>query len=217
MEELKPTEESGASAAGSNTDPSLKWFLFVVIGILVLQLIYGVAVYRVMGPAMSTRGQFGDMFGGLNALFTGLAFAAVIYTILLQRKDLELQRLELQRSRRELHRAAEAQVGQVAALNEAANLRAMTALVNTYGTELGPVWEKKTELRINLKRCQTDLRRTAESLSQTQPGTELEITYTRKVDENTLEIKHTDEQLSALEEEFGPHAQRAQTARFKIE
>jgi len=144
------------------------------------------------------------MFGGLNALFTGLAFAAVIYTILLQRKDLELQRLELQRSRRELHRAAEAQVGQVAALNEAANLRAMTALVNTYGTELGPVWEKKTELRINLKRCQTDLRRTAESLSQTQPGTELEITYTRKVDENTLEIKHTDEQLSALEEEFGP-------------
>lgn len=29
------------------------------------------------------KGQLGDMFGGVNALFTAFAFAGVIYTILL--------------------------------------------------------------------------------------------------------------------------------------
>jgi len=41
-----------------------------------------------------TKGQFGDMFGSVNALFSGLAFAAITYTILLQRHDLKLTREE---------------------------------------------------------------------------------------------------------------------------
>ena len=32
------------------------------------------------------RGQFGDMFGAVNALFSGLAFAGLILTLILQRK-----------------------------------------------------------------------------------------------------------------------------------
>ena len=48
------------------------------------------------------RGTFGDMFGAINALFSGLAFAGVIYAILLQRKELKLQRTELELTRREL-------------------------------------------------------------------------------------------------------------------
>ena len=47
----------------------------------------------------AARGTFGDMFGALNALFSALAFACVFYTLLLQRRDLELQRVELQQSR----------------------------------------------------------------------------------------------------------------------
>jgi len=35
------------------------------------------------------RGTFGDMFGAANALFSGLAFGGIIYTILLQREDLK--------------------------------------------------------------------------------------------------------------------------------
>ena len=41
------------------------------------------------------RGTFGDMFGSVNALFSGLAFTGIIMTILLQRKEFELQRDEL--------------------------------------------------------------------------------------------------------------------------
>ena len=33
------------------------------------------------------RGQFGDQFGVVNAFFTGLAFAGLIYTIILQKKS----------------------------------------------------------------------------------------------------------------------------------
>lgn len=47
-------------------------------------------------------GTFGDMFGSINALFSGLAFAGIIYTILLQREELGLQREELTATRKEL-------------------------------------------------------------------------------------------------------------------
>ncbi len=65
-----------------------------------------VAVWVLMGVFASDRpspGQFGDMFGAVNALFTGLAFAGLIYTIILQREELGLQRKELRLTRRELN------------------------------------------------------------------------------------------------------------------
>lgn len=53
-------------------------------------------------PNENTRGTFGDQFGAVNALFSGLAFAGLIYTIVLQRRDLELQRHDLKLQRDEL-------------------------------------------------------------------------------------------------------------------
>lgn len=50
----------------------------------------------------NTRGTFGDQFGAVNALFSGFAFAGLIYTIILQRKDLKLQRRDLKLQRRDL-------------------------------------------------------------------------------------------------------------------
>jgi len=47
------------------------------------------------------RGTFGDMFGAVNAIFSGLAFAGLIFTILLQKEELELQRIELTETRQE--------------------------------------------------------------------------------------------------------------------
>lgn len=48
------------------------------------------------------RGQFGDMFGAVNALFSGLAFAGLIITLILQKTELGLQRDELEQTRDEL-------------------------------------------------------------------------------------------------------------------
>jgi hypothetical protein len=48
------------------------------------------------------RGQFGDKFGAVNALFSGLAFACLVYVTFLQRRELALQREELGCIREEL-------------------------------------------------------------------------------------------------------------------
>ena len=36
------------------------------------------------------RGLFGDMFGGVNALFSGLATAGVVFALILQRKEISI-------------------------------------------------------------------------------------------------------------------------------
>lgn len=59
------------------------------------------------GPTV--RGQVGDAFGVVNALFSGLALAGVVLAILMQREELQLQRDELRETRAELSRTAQAQ------------------------------------------------------------------------------------------------------------
>ena len=48
------------------------------------------------------RGTFGDKFGAVNSLFSGLAFAGLIVTLLYQKEELKLQREELAQTREEL-------------------------------------------------------------------------------------------------------------------
>jgi hypothetical protein len=54
-------------------------------------------------------GTFGESFGGLNSIFSGLAFIGLVYTILMQSKELSLQRKELELTRIELKQTVEAQ------------------------------------------------------------------------------------------------------------
>lgn len=49
----------------------------------------------------AVEGVFGDSFGAINALISALAFAGVIVTFWLQRRELDLQRQELQAQRAE--------------------------------------------------------------------------------------------------------------------
>lgn len=44
----------------------------------------------------AARGVFGDKFGAVNALFSGLAFAGIIITISLQRNEIALQRIDIE-------------------------------------------------------------------------------------------------------------------------
>jgi hypothetical protein len=79
--------------------------LFIFIGIVIfLWVAYWVAcVYFIPFSENSAaiRGQFGDMFGGINALFAAFAFAGLLYTVYLQREQLSLQRQELEEARQE--------------------------------------------------------------------------------------------------------------------
>ena len=57
---------------------------------------------------MAPRGAFGDMFGALGALFSGLAFAGLIVTMLQQREDLLNQKDEIKLQRKDLEAQTEA-------------------------------------------------------------------------------------------------------------
>ncbi len=66
----------------------------------------------------STAAGFGDMYGALGACFSGLAFAGVIWAILLQRKDLKLTREDLELTRAELRATTKANEDSAEALEE---------------------------------------------------------------------------------------------------
>jgi len=75
-------------------------WLFPALVVAFVVIAWGATWYFLQGN--EHRGTFGDMFGTVNALFSGLAFGGVIFAILLQRKELKLQRKELELTRGEL-------------------------------------------------------------------------------------------------------------------
>lgn len=110
--------------------------LFVLFGVVVfLQLIVGLLI-TTQFDTWADRGTFGDMFGAVNTLFSGLAFAGVIYAIFLQGKELELQREELKMTRDELAKSADAQNAQVEMMLHAAKINATSSKLDTYSTML---------------------------------------------------------------------------------
>lgn len=78
--------------------PSQRLSLGTAVGIFL-----GVAALWALTPivlaafidTLEHRGQFGDLFGSTNALFSGLAFAGVVLAIILQGQELGLQIKEL--------------------------------------------------------------------------------------------------------------------------
>lgn len=78
--------------------PPRVWHFIALVGIIVTA--WAMGGYWASGR--TDPGRFGDMFGAVNALFSGLAFAGVIYAILLQRHELALQRRELDLTRQVL-------------------------------------------------------------------------------------------------------------------
>jgi hypothetical protein len=72
------------------------------VAIVVASLVFAAIVIPRWYKPPEGAGEFGDMFGAPNALFSGLAFVGVIVAILLQKQELELQREEIRQNRLEL-------------------------------------------------------------------------------------------------------------------
>lgn len=108
----------------------------IIILIIIIFVIFFAYIFIVKGlySDITKRGLFGDMFGGLNALFSGLAFVGVIYAIVLQKEELGLQREELKLTREELRKSAEAQVKSEKALSKQAESLKLTAKLNGLST-----------------------------------------------------------------------------------
>lgn len=67
----------------------MKKIVVVMISILAITSIYFIMVNFFI-EGWTERGQFGDMFGALNAVFSGFALVGVIYTVYLQLKSSEI-------------------------------------------------------------------------------------------------------------------------------
>ena len=87
--------------SGESGKVSWRPLLAIFLGVVLFWTLT-VIVLPVYFPTIETRGQFGDSFGAINALFAGLAFAGVIWAIMLQQKELALQRKELKETREEI-------------------------------------------------------------------------------------------------------------------
>ncbi len=104
--------------------------LFGLGGFLLLLLVWlvlGVGNYCVwcLGESSDGASKFGESFGFVNSLFSGLALVGVVAAIILQRKELTLQRAELKMTREELAKSATAQTQLV-------HLSALSTLLQTY-------------------------------------------------------------------------------------
>jgi Putative phage abortive infection protein len=95
-----------------NTSPIPRWVVWVsFLGVLLLWA--GAWLFFARGLEGS---EFGGSFGAVDALFSGLAFAGVIFAILLQRGELRLQRQELEETRDVMERQQAALASQDATL-----------------------------------------------------------------------------------------------------
>jgi uncharacterized membrane protein len=107
----------------------------IVVVIIICALIY----ISMKDKTTAEQTAFGNIFGGINVIFSGFALAGVILTILLQRNELALQRQELRETKEELKRSAIAQekseralFRQAENLKISAKLSALNTLVNYY-------------------------------------------------------------------------------------
>ncbi|EIZ0309917.1 hypothetical protein HJ024_22760 [Vibrio parahaemolyticus] len=106
------------------------WLIWLILATApILFAIYAGTLLYLTWPiqkiSISQSAVFGDSFGPLTALFSGLAFAGMIVTILLQRRDLALQREDVRSNRAEFRRAAHAQERSV-------RIAAITTLLDEY-------------------------------------------------------------------------------------
>jgi hypothetical protein len=83
-----------------------KWTIGVMAFVVLVVTFYGGLVLFLTWPiseySVSKSGAFGDSFGVITSLFSGLAFGGLILAILLQRQDLQLQKEELSLTRKEI-------------------------------------------------------------------------------------------------------------------
>lgn len=69
-----------------------KQIIWILAGIVGIWGGYGIIVLLAPLAGWEVKGQFGDTFGAVNALFAGLAFGGIVITILLQREELQQQK-----------------------------------------------------------------------------------------------------------------------------
>lgn len=81
---------------------NIAWKLVIRDSVIFIFVLWALTFILFINGEKEWRGTFGDMFGAVNALFSGLAFAGLIITLIMQHEELKLQRQELKQTNEEL-------------------------------------------------------------------------------------------------------------------
>ena len=84
-----------------------KYFWPIVFLSLIIVFGFWFINYHFLVGDTVNRGTFGDMFGAVNAVFSGLAFAGIIISLYLQRIDLKTQKEQLELNYEEVRKTNE--------------------------------------------------------------------------------------------------------------
>ena len=75
-----------------------KLFIFLTCAFAVgIEILAAWIIYAMFERDWQKASNFGESFGAVNALFSGLALAGVVYTLILQRKALDEQQIQYSR------------------------------------------------------------------------------------------------------------------------
>ncbi|TDL99167.1 MAG: hypothetical protein C4K58_07750 [Flavobacteriaceae bacterium] len=108
-------------------------FLRIALSVVFLWGLSGFLIYSNLDN-WSDRGTFGDLFGAVNALFSGLAFAGLIFTIYMQAEAHEAQKKDIAINRRSIQKSMNIQEQTLLAMSEQAKQTQLTAQLNALNT-----------------------------------------------------------------------------------
>ena len=163
--EREMVHRSGADSLESLNDEDLKdeielkqryiWIMGIVICLdiwvvgAVITHLWASHFFTDITAGDSRKALFGDSFGAVNALVSALAFAGIIITIQLQRRDLRLQRKDLKLQHRELLITNDQLKGQKEQLEEQNKTLKVQRFENTFFQMLSQFQEIINNLTFN--------------------------------------------------------------------
>jgi hypothetical protein len=132
----KSNQENEINNQTDKTDKNyyIKLFSKICSCILVITIVYFFAV-NYLSPECcrnEARGTFGDLFGGLNAIFSGFAFSGVVITILMQMEVLKFAKIELEKSVAAQDSSQQALMHQLKIMQTSTRIESVKSIVDTY-------------------------------------------------------------------------------------
>jgi hypothetical protein len=88
-------------------DSYLKWFIGIGLALFLICMFFPAMILPEYGYDWDKTSKVGDTFNVLNTFFSALAFAGIIVTILIQKRELKHQREELSLQRNEMKQTRE--------------------------------------------------------------------------------------------------------------
>lgn len=171
----------------------LKQFIYITIAIVLVWIIFMIAMFFIYSNP-TDRASFGDMFGAINTLFSGIAMAGVIVAIIMQKQELEMQRKELELTRKELAKTSEANVKQAKIQRLTAEIAGLSSLLEVTTNRLRePVIKGAARNGWNVNYVPAQLLEFQNSYMNSIDKRVRELAELKDTDENSVELHETNE------------------------